>query len=214
MITYTLPRQRVPTRLVEAVCRRLRRGEVGIVPTETVYGLACLQRDRAARRRIYALKAREPRKPLQALVANLDQAHALGVPDDAALRALAERWWPGPLTLVVDRRKRRPDEEPTAGLRMPAMPFLLRVMQRLGEPLAATSANLAGVDPAISLRTGFRDLVGRPDFIVEAAPGGWSSTGGLASTVVRLHAGEVTMLRPGPITLVELEATLAVARGR
>jgi len=196
MHDYRLQPGQVDAALVRAVAARLAAGEVGILPTETVDGLFCRYRDEAARERIYRMKQREPRKPFQVMVADLAGLTQLGVPVTPPLAALAAACWPGPLTLVV------PDcEGREHGVRIPDHPFLLAVLAQVGEPLGATSANLAGQSPVASRATGHAELTAPPDFVVHGPAGA-----GAASTVVRLHADHLELLRAGPLALDPLTA--------
>lgn len=191
MASYHLQPGDETTTLVRQIAARLAAGEIGILPTETVDGLFCRYADAAGRERIYRMKQREPRKPLQVMVADVAALAQLGVTVTPPLAALAAACWPGPLTLVV----------PAAngcehGVRIPDHPFLLAVLAAVGEPLGATSANLAGQDPVASRANQYADLAEPPDFVVHGPPGA-----GVASTVARLHADRLELLRPGPLTL-------------
>ena len=177
----------------------LRSGGVVIFPTETVYGLGCLWRNHAGKERIYELKKRPAEKRLQMLAASLEQAAAAGVLVSDPLRKIAAAFWPGPLTAVVPSA-----DGSSIGLRIPAHAFLLRLLEELEEPLAATSANLSGQPPA-STATGAQQLLnGQPDLVIDG--GQVSTTNGTASTVVSLTDGNIRILREGPITLAQLEA--------
>jgi len=176
-------------------------GSVVIFPTETVYGLGTLWSNTSGRQRIYELKCRPSDKRLQMLAASLEQAAAAGVLVSNSLRKIADAFWPGPLTVVV------PSADGTSiGLRIPAHAFLLRLLQELGEPMAATSANLSGQAPASTVKEALRSLNGQPDLVIDG--GLVSTTDGSASTVVSLLDKHLQILREGPITLAQLEACL------
>ena len=184
------------------VARILMAGGVAAVPTETVYGLVCLWRDSTARSRIYALKRRPAEKRLQMLASSVESAVSAGLDDSPRLRRLSGAFWPGPLTVVA----------PSAacgsiGLRIPASPFVLSLLRELGEPLAATSANLAGSPPGLTAADAVRELDGEPDALVD---GGFATvTGGLSSTVVSIMDGEPGILREGQISLEAIRRALA-----
>ncbi len=132
----------------------VRAGLVVGVPTDTVYGLAVDPRQPGAVDRIFALKGRPDRLPLPVLVASWEQVAEVAGPLEAAARRLAERHWPGPLTLVVPRSPRFTADlgggttgRWTVGVRWPASPFLEALCQVTG-PLAVTSANRHGEPPA------------------------------------------------------------------
>ncbi len=184
---------------VSQVVRCLRNGGVAALPTETVYGLMTLWRNAAGRERIYELKQRPADKRLQMLAASVAMAGQAGVIESAALRALGKAFWPGPLTVVVEAAGGE-----TIGLRVPRHGFLLAVLAELGEPLAATSANLTGQPPALEAATATAGLAGEVDVLVD----GGTVEVGEASTVVSVVGGELRILRPGPITEAELRAAL------
>lgn len=186
---------------VRLVAESLRRGGVVALPTETVYGLAALWECQEARAEIFRLKHRPAEKLLQMLAADLPQAAAAGVVVTPALEKVAAAFWPGPLTVVVPAH-----DGGTIGLRIPAHAFLLQVLQELGCPLAATSANRSGMPAAATADEAVRDLAGEPALLVLAESG--SQIAGTASTVLSLLEGEPQILRPGAITLAQIQAVL------
>jgi L-threonylcarbamoyladenylate synthase len=177
----------------------LRGGGVVALPTETVYGLMALWRDGLARERIYELKQRPADKRLQMLASSVAMACQAGVLPSPVLDALGQAFWPGPLTVVAEAAGSE-----TIGLRVPRHPFLLAVLEELGEPLAATSANLSGQPPALTAEAAVRDLAGEVALLVD----GGTVEVGAASTVVSVVGGELTVLREGPISEAELRAAL------
>lgn len=160
----------------------LREGEVALVPTETVVGLVSAE---AGLSRIREIKGRDADKPIALLCASPLDAFALasGVPPLA--RTLADAYWPGPLTLVLDR-----PGGGTVGVRVPSDSAVRGVIEAYGEPLYATSANLSG-EPAPTGLDGVDPRVSEAvDVIVEGEPGT-----GEASAVVDLSRGQVRLLR-------------------
>ncbi|MFT5127076.1 MAG: L-threonylcarbamoyladenylate synthase [Rhodothermales bacterium] len=185
-----------PEVLAEELAARLRAGEVGILPTETVHGLVAAAESAEGCARLIAIKGREPGKKCQVLISDLSALPHLRIPQTPLLEALANAFWPGPLTLVmVDKNG------DTQGLRIPDHPFTLAVLRALNAAILATSANPAGGSPAESLSKGFSDLLEEPDFVVQGAVGE-----GHASTVARLRDEQFEILRPGPISLAALNA--------
>lgn len=181
------------------LCGRLREGQVGILPTDTVYGLVCLADNEAGRNRICQMKKREPAKPMQFLLGTVDHCRWLDIPVTPVLRQLADAFWPGPLTIVVSDRQQR-----LAGIRVPNHQFVRQLIAMLGRPLLASSANLSGEDPSKSYGQAFRDLNGEPDFVL--LQGALSAT---ASTVIHLHDdGAFELLRAGTITDGQLRDVL------
>ncbi|WCT72100.1 L-threonylcarbamoyladenylate synthase [Sphingomonas naphthae] len=179
------------------------------VPSETVYGLAADATDSEAVARIYAAKGRPAFNPLIVHVADLAAARAIASLDTAA-EALAARFWPGPLTLVLPLR---PDAGiaslVTAGLdtiaiRVPAHPAMQALIAASGRPLAAPSANASGtISPTRGAHVA-RSLDGKVALILD----GGATGHGLESTIAAPGPGTLRLLRPGPITAAMLsEAT-------
>ena len=179
----------------------LREGRVALVPTETVVGLVAAE---PGLRRIEEIKSRDPGKPIAVLCASAGEALALAASVTPLARKLASLYWPGPLTLVLDR-----PGGGTVGVRVPEGQAVRAVLAAYGEPLYATSANLSGelaprgleeVDPRVSEAV---------DLIVEGEPGS-----GEASAVVDLSNGRVRLLRAtGDLSEEKLEE-LAVGERR
>jgi len=183
------------------------------VPTETVYGLAADARDPQAVAGIYAAKGRPSFNPLIVHVADLAAAEALAVFDDRA-RALAGRYWPGPLTLVLPHRSGSGIASlVTAGLdtiaiRVPAHRAMQALLAATGKPLAAPSANASGTISPTRAAHVLATLDGRIAAILDDGP----SRAGIESTIVGL-AGAARLLRPGPIPARAIEAVLGIALG-
>ncbi|OHC99899.1 MAG: threonylcarbamoyl-AMP synthase [Sphingopyxis sp. RIFCSPHIGHO2_01_FULL_65_24] len=180
------------------------------VPTETVYGLAADARNAAAVARIYAAKGRPDFNPLIVHVPDLSAAEKLGVFGKVE-RALAARFWPGPLTLVVPRTAGCPVASiATAGLdtialRVPGHRAMQALLAASGAPLAAPSANASGgVSPTKASHV-LATLDGRIAMVIDDGP----TTAGVESTIARVRDGAVEILRPGPVTA----AMLAEASG-
>ncbi len=176
-------------------------GQPVAVPTETVYGLAADARNAAAVARIYAAKGRPDFNPLIVHVSELAAAERLGA-FGAAERALAARFWPGPLTLVVPRRADCPVASiATAGLdtialRVPGHRAMQALLAATGAPLAAPSANASGgVSPTKAAHV-LATLDGRIALVIDDGP----TSAGVESTIARVKDGTVEVLRPGPVT--------------
>lgn len=192
---------------VEAAAKRLREGGVVAFPTETVYGLGALAFDAQAVARVFEIKQRPSFDPLIVHVADramLDRV-ASAVPPEA--ESLIERFWPGPLTLVLAKRPEVPEIVtaglPTVAVRMPAHPVARALLEAVGAPLAAPSANTFGrVSPTRALRVA-QQLGERLDLILDGGP----ATFGLESTIVALKP-RPALLRAGAVTIEELEAVL------
>ena len=182
-------------------------GQPVAVPAETVYGLAADARSAEAVARIYAAKGRPDFNPLIVHVPTLGVAETLGE-FGAAERALATRFWPGPLTLVVPRTPGCPVASiATAGLdtialRVPGHRAMQALLAATGVPLAAPSANASGrVSPTKASHV-LASLDGRIALVIDDGP----TTAGVESTIARVTDGVVEILRPGPVTAEMLAA--------
>ena len=179
-------------------------------PTETVYGLGANALDAAAVAKIYELKGRPPTSPLIVHVASIEMAQALVTEWAPQADQLARKYWPGPLTLVLPRAAAIPDIVtaglPTVGIRVPDHPLALALIREAGVPLAAPSANrFTGLSPTTAehVREAFGDAVPVLD--------GGHCRVGIESTVVSIASGKITLLRPGMISLEDVESASAPA---
>jgi L-threonylcarbamoyladenylate synthase len=186
----------------------LRRGGLVAFPTETVYGLGVHALDRIAVRLLFEAKGRPANDPLIVHVEAIDRIEPLVAEVPDAARALAARFWPGPLTLVLARSDRVPDEV-TAGLntvaiRVPAHPVARALIAAAGVPVAAPSANLFSRPSPTRASHVLDDLSGRIDLVVD----GGATQVGVESTVLDLSGEVPTILRPGAVSLDMLRAVL------
>ena len=183
----------------------LKAGALAVIPTDTVYGLAASLSDDPITR-IFEAKGRPETKPLPVLVASMEDAERVAVLDERA-RRLAERFWPGPLTLVLARARGFDvdlggDEYRTVAVRVPEDPLALQLLNETG-PLAVTSANRSGEEPVGSVaeaREVFGDRVGA---YLDGGP-----CTGLPSTVLSL-TGETKTLRQGALSADLIAQTLS-----
>jgi L-threonylcarbamoyladenylate synthase len=186
----------------------LRRGGLVAFPTETVYGLGANALNTAAVEAIFAAKGRPPNNPIIVHVADADAARRLTTewPDIAAL--LAKKFWPGSLTLVLPKRPQVPDvvtaRGPTVGLRIPAHPVALALLRAAEMPIAAPSANRSTQISPTTAPHVLRGLDGRIDFLLDAGP----TPGGLESTVLDLTTNPPQLLRPGLVTVQQLQSVI------
>ena len=186
----------------------LRNGDLVAIPTETVYGLAANALDDLAVAKIYATKDRPQFNPLITHVANVEQARQYGIFNELALR-LAEAFWPGPLTMILPQTANCPISKlvtaglDTIALRVPSHPVALAIIEQSGLPLAAPSANPSGrLSPtrAEHVASGFAGCE-QPAYIVN----GGEAALGLESTIIRVNASSVDILRHGHVTRADLE---------
>ncbi|HEX4470144.1 MAG TPA: L-threonylcarbamoyladenylate synthase, partial [Gemmatimonadaceae bacterium] len=184
----------------------LRGGGLVAFPTETVYGLGANALDAGAVERIYSAKGRPSFNPLIVHVPDADGARALASEWPEPASRVAEKFWPGPLTIVLPKRSVVPDNV-TAGLdsvalRVPANPVALALLRAARIPLAAPSANRSTELSPTTARHVERSLGDRVDLILD---GGQTSVG-IESTVLDLRSTRAAILRPGVIGARELEA--------
>ena len=182
--------------IIRRACALLEAGELVVVPTETVYGIAC---DPAHLKKLYAAKERERGKPVARLAASLAQVEALGAKFGKYGRLLAEKYWPGPLTLVLDT----PDG-PT-GFRVPAHEVPLALARAFGKPIALTSANKSGNADAVSVQEAFQSLKNHVALFLDAG----ECSGKVPSTVVQCTDSGVKILREGAVSKAEIEQVIA-----
>ena len=202
---------------VDTAVSALLRGELAILPTETVYGLACDAGNARAVARVFEAKGRPQFNPLIAHVTGVEAALAIAALDDRA-RKLAEAFWPGPLTLVApvidtaavcDLARAGLD---TVAVRAPDHPVAQAVLAAFGRPVAAPSANRSGRPSP----TTFADAVEETGAFATAAVDGGPCRVGLESSVVANVDGELVLLRPGAVTREAIEQVagpLAAALG-
>jgi L-threonylcarbamoyladenylate synthase len=185
----------------------LENGGLVAFPTDTVYGLGALAFDGSAVERIYAAKDRPDEKAIPILLGNTDHLARAAARVPAMARTLAERFWPGPLTLVVPKHPHLPavvSAAATVGVRMPDHPFALDLLEKTG-PLAVTSANLSGQTSPSTAEEVLVQLAGRIHLVLD----GGRTPGGTPSTVVDCSGERPVMLRPGPISLDQIYEALA-----
>lgn len=184
----------------------IRAGEPVAVPTETVYGLAADATDSNAVAAIYSAKGRPSFNPLIVHVSDMAMAERLALFSPSA-RLLADRFWPGPLTLVLPVRETSGLSPlvtaglPTVALRLPAHPAMRALIRAAGCPLAAPSANRSGSISPTRAEHVLASLGGKIRLILDEGP----TSEGLESTIAAPEAGKVRLLRPGPVTVAMLE---------
>jgi L-threonylcarbamoyladenylate synthase len=189
---------------IKEAAQILRDGGLVAFPTETVYGLGANALDAAAVAKIYEMKGRPETSPLIVHASSIEMARTLVAEWPREAEELAQRWWPGPLTLVLPKAANIPDIVtaglPSVGVRIPAHPLALELIEAAGVPLAAPSANrFKELSPttAAHVRAAFGDLIP----VLDGGP----TRVGIESTVVSIVDGKLTLLRPGMIALGEME---------
>lgn len=193
---------------IELAAEILRRGGLVVIPTETVYGIGADALNGQAVADIFRAKGRPQDNPLIVHIARLEDWDRLVRRVPQAARTLAERFWPGPLTVILEKSGLIPGEVSaglsTVAVRMPAHPVALEIIRRSGSPVAAPSANLSGRPSPTSAAHCMADLQGRVDLVVD----GGDCPVGVESTVVTLAGPRPRLLRPGGVTLEQLREAL------
>jgi len=194
--------------IIRTAAKIIKEGGLIAFPTETVYGLGADGLNPEAVKKIFQAKGRPADNPLILHIANMKDVFYLASIVPLKAQVLIERFWPGPLTLVLPKSKFIPDEI-TAGLdtvavRMPQHPVALALIRESGVPLAAPSANLSGYPSPTEAAHVWQDLSGRIDAILDAGATGL----GLESTVLDISGEVPVILRPGGVTKEELEEVI------
>lgn len=200
--------QRLQPRDTAEAAEILRRGGLLGIPTETVYGLGANGLNPDAVGRIFAAKGRPQDNPLILHIPSADwlERYCGDIPDTAY--ALAERFWPGPLTMVLQRKRVVPDVVTagldTVGMRCPAHPVCRAILAAADVPVAAPSGNTSGRPSPTNMADMLEDMDGKIDGIVDGGP----CAVGVESTIVDLTVMPPRLLRPGGVTLEQLRDAL------
>jgi L-threonylcarbamoyladenylate synthase len=194
----------------------LRAGGLLGLPTETVYGLAAIATDEKAVRRIYEVKGRPLDHPVIVHIGSIAELDIWGDEISSDTRLLAEKFWPGPLTVIVKRKAIAGDwltgGQDTVALRMPSHPVALKILQELGTGLAAPSANRFGSVSPTTAQHVIADLQDYLNADLDAVIDGGPCEVGVESTIVNCTTKHPNVLRPGAITQVEIDAALNVKK--
>ncbi|MCL7402248.1 MAG: threonylcarbamoyl-AMP synthase [Thaumarchaeota archaeon] len=193
--------------LIEAA-RVIKYGGLVIFPTETVYGLGADAMNNLAVRKIFEAKGRPLDNPLIVHISDINQLNILSDNVKEEVYQLAEKFWPGPLTVVLYRSERVPYEVcaglETVAVRMPAHPVALKLIELSGTPIAAPSANPAGKPSPTSGEHVKRDMMGRVDVIIDSG----ETLYGVESTIIDITRDPPLLLRPGALPIEEIEKTI------
>lgn len=177
--------------LITYAAEQIRRGYVLGMPTDTFYGLAADPYNVRAVDRVYQIKSRAYNKPLSLLISSVDQAEELGNDLPAEFYMLAERFWPGPLTMIVRAAPRLPlkvtANSGNVAIRVPAAKIPVEIIHKAGVPLTATSANLSGEAECTNAKGVHQQLGARVSIIVD----GGESPRSVPSTIVDLTQDEI-----------------------
>src|SRR5258706_1607597 len=189
---------------IQEAAERIRAGELVAFPTETVYGLGANALDARAVARIYEMKGRPEASPLIVHVASIDNAKSLVTEWPSQAEQLARLYWPGPLTLVLPKVPAIPDIVtaglPTVGIRVPNHPIAMALIREAGVPIAAPSANrFMGLSATTAEHV--REIFGDAVPVLDGGP----CQVGIESAVVSIVGGKIRLLRPGMISIEDVE---------
>jgi L-threonylcarbamoyladenylate synthase len=184
----------------------LQRNGLVAFPTDTVYGVGALAFQAEAVEKLYTIKERSKEKAIPILIAHPADLSRVAKELTPAAQRLAEKFWPGPLTLVVSKRASLPEAvsaTATVGVRVPDQPLTQKLLELTG-PLAVTSANLSGAPDALTADEVLAQLAGRIDIVLD----GGRVLGGQPSTVVDCSGATFKILRAGPISAADIQAAI------
>ena len=207
----TVDAARVAPADLEEAARLLLEGRLVAFPTETVYGLGANAMDEAAVKSIYAAKGRPSDNPLIVHIAHRSQVADFAREVPAEAKVLMDHFWGGPLTIILKKKPGVPDVV-TAGLdsvalRLPSHPVANCLLRLCGAGIAAPSANLSGKPSPTAAKHVMQDLDGRVDMVID----GGRADFGIESTVIDLSGQKPQILRPGAVTLEQVQELLPSA---
>ena len=201
-------RAKTPMDELEEAVRVLREGGVVALPTDTLYGLAADALNEDAIERVFAIKERPEGMALPVLLADFQQLPAVGRDLPESVRRLGDRYWPGPLTLIVRRGEGLPARltagQETVAVRVPDHQIPRELARRLGKPVTGTSANISGAADPHSLAEVRRQVGDRVDCVLSAGP----VPVGTASTIVDVTGATPKLIREGAISFAEIATFL------
>lgn len=186
--------------------KEINRGHLIAFPTDTVYGLAADVHNAAAIEKLFIAKGRDFNKSIAVLISDLDQLSLLTPSFSKMAHRLANYFWPGALTLIVEKITSLPlnlSSTPTLGIRMPDHEFTRKLLRKTG-PLATTSANISGRQNTLTATDVLDQLNGKIDLLID----GGKCSGGVPSTVVDCTKEDPTILRHGEISIGDIEKAL------
>lgn len=187
--------------LLAKAAHLLQAGGLVVLPTDTVYGVAALPSLPEAVQRLYMLKGRPPEKAIALLIDDIAQAEQMAASFPSAARALASRFWPGGLTIVLPARQ---PEGGTVAFRLPDHEIPRRLIRRVGSPLATTSANRSSQKSSVTAQDVLAQLPAGYELIID----GGRCPVGVDSTVVDLTSSPARVLRAGAVPVHEIEKVI------
>ena len=209
-ITLKIDPVKPESETIEEAAAFLKSGKLVAFPTDTVYGIGADVFNEEAVKRVFVAKRRDVNKPLQVLIAQKSDLQAIAKDQSEILERLASEFWPGPLTLVMlakdDFPRRVRCGRDTIGVRMPANPVALKLIETFGAPIAASSANISGLPDPMNAEKVMEYLGGDVDLILDGGP----TPGGIPSTVLDISVHPPVVLRQGTLNREDLDVVLSL----
>lgn len=192
------------TKLKE-IAEIIKKSGIGIVPTETVYGIGANGLDEKAVEKIYLAKGRKQDNPINLLVNNIEMVEKVAKNITELEYKLMKAFFPGPFTIILNKKDIVPNivtaNQNTVGVRMPKNDIALKLIEYAGVPIAAPSANISGKPSGTDFKDIYNDFKDKVDFMID----GGESNIGIESTIVKVIDNIPHVLRPGSITAEEIE---------
>lgn len=204
---YSNQKEDIREEEIQEAAQEIKKGNLVLFPTETVYGIGANALDENAVKKIFIAKGRAQDNPLIVHVSNMQMVEDIVENIGTVERKLIEKFWPGPLTIIFQRKEKEliPDvvtaNLDTVGIRMPSNLIAQKLIEKAGVPIAAPSANVSGRPSGTKIEDIIAELDGKVEYILD---GGFTDIG-LESTVIRVKENEINILRPGKITKEQLE---------
>ena len=190
---------------LEEIAEIIKKGGIGIVPTETVYGIGANGLDGKAVEKIYLAKGRKQDNPINLLVNNIEMVEKIAKNITELEYKLMKAFFPGPFTIILNKKDIVPNivtaNQNTVGVRMPKNDIALKLIEYAGVPIAAPSANISGKPSGTDFKDIYNDFKDKVDFMID----GGESNIGIESTIIKVINNIPHILRPGSITAEEIE---------
>lgn len=204
---YSNQKNKINEEEIKEAAEEIKKGNLVLFPTETVYGIGANALDAEAVKKIFIAKNRAQDNPLIVHVSSIEMVEKIVKEITPLEKKLMERFWPGPLTIIFKRKSEKiiPNvvtaNLDTVGIRMPSNEIAKKLIQKAGVPIAAPSANISGKPSGTKVEDIIEELDGKVQYILD---GGVTDIG-LESTVIKIDNGVIDILRPGKVTKEELQ---------
>lgn len=204
---YSNQKEKIKEEEILEAAEEIKKGNLVLFPTETVYGIGANALDEKAVKKIFLAKGRQQDNPLIVHVSNIQMIEDIVKEIGLLERKLIEKFWPGPLTIIFQRKSKQVIPNivtanlDTVGIRMPSNLIAQKLIEKSGVPIAAPSANVSGRPSGTKVEDIIAELDGKVEYILD---GGFTDIG-LESTVIKVERDTIHILRPGKITKEQLE---------